>query len=73
MFCPTFSKNPAKNNEALANFNFNIPAVYTWYSDLQAYSRTSEQRTLWEQAFCPLFGGYPYLGGSLRLDCIILQ
>ena len=29
------------------------------------YSRTSEERTLWEQAFCPLFGGCPYLGGSL--------
>ena len=28
------------------------------------YSRTSEQRTLWEHRFCPLFGGCPYLGGS---------
>ena len=28
-------------------------------------SRTSEQRTLWEGIFCPLFGGCPYLGGSI--------
>ena len=28
------------------------------------YSRASEQRTLWEQASCPLLGGCPYLGGS---------
>ena len=27
------------------------------------YSRASKHRTLWEQAFCPLFGGCPYLGG----------
>ena len=29
------------------------------------YSRISEQRTLWEWVFCPLFGGCPYLGGSI--------
>ena len=29
------------------------------------YSRTSEQRTLWERVFCPLFRGCPYLGGSI--------
>ena len=27
---------------------------------------TSKERTFWEQAFCPLFGGCPYLGGSLN-------
>ena len=31
----------------------------------KVYSRTSEERTLWEQAFCPLFRGCPYLRGSL--------
>ena len=30
-----------------------------------SYSRTSKQRTLWEQVFCPLFRGCPYLGGSI--------
>ena len=30
------------------------------------YSQTSKERTFWEQAFCPLFGGCPYLGGSLN-------
>ena len=29
------------------------------------YSGTSEERTLWEQHFCPLFGGCPLLGGCL--------
>ena len=30
---------------------------------IMQYSGTSEQRTLWERVFCPLFGGCPYLGG----------
>ena len=30
---------------------------------MRYYSRTSEQRTLWERVFC---GGCPYLGGSPR-------
>ena len=34
------------------------------------YSRTSEQRTLWEQAFCPFFRGCPYLRGLLYFDFI---
>ena len=39
------------------------------YDRLQSnYSRASEQRTLWERAFCPLFGGCPYLGGLLLFD-----
>ena len=51
-----------------------IPAaIYYMAALLAMYSRASEQRTIWEQAFCPLFGGCPYLGGSLRFDCIILQ
>ena len=29
------------------------------------YSGTSEERTLWERPFCPLFGGCPLLGGCL--------
>ena len=29
------------------------------------YSGTSEERTLWERHFCPLFGGCPLLGGCL--------
>ena len=29
------------------------------------YSGTSEQRTLWERVFCPLFGDCSYLGGSI--------
>ena len=33
--------------------------------DILHNSRTSEQNTLWEQVFCPLFGGCPYLGGSI--------
>ena len=37
------------------------------------YSRTSEQRTLWERVFCPLFGGCPYLGGLLYFDIIIMS
>ena len=37
------------------------------------YSRTSEQRTLWERVFCPLFGGCPYLRGSLYFDIIIMS
>ena len=37
------------------------------------YSRTSEQRTLWERVFCPLFGGCPYLGGSLYFYIIIMS
>ena len=28
------------------------------------YSGTSEERTIWEQRFCPLFRGCPYLEGS---------
>ena len=35
------------------------------YLDENNYSRTSEERTLWEQRSCPLFGGCPYLEGSL--------
>ena len=34
----------------------------------ELYSRTSEQRTLWERVFCPFFGGCPYLGGSPCFD-----
>ena len=34
------------------------------------YSQASEQRTLWEWAFCPLFGGCPYLGGLPLFDYI---
>ena len=34
------------------------------------YSRASEQRTLWERAVCPLFGGCPYLGGLPLFDYI---
>jgi len=29
------------------------------------YSRTSEQRTLWDRGFCPLFRGCPLLGDRL--------
>ena len=29
------------------------------YLDENSYSRTSEERTLWEQRFCPWFGGFP--------------
>ena len=38
--------------------------VFSRIDSLRTYSRTSEQRTLWEHKFCPLFGGCPYLGGS---------
>ena len=31
------------------------------------HSQASEQRTLWEPAFCPLFGGCPFLGGLPHL------
>ena len=31
-------------------------------------AQTSEQKTLWERVFCPLFGGCPYHGGSI-LKC----
>ena len=55
-------------------FNFNMCVLtladymhvcewYGWY-----YSRASEQRTLWERAFCLLFGGCPYLGGLPLFD-----
>ena len=27
------------------------------------YSKTSEERTLWDRGLCPLFGGCPLLGG----------
>ena len=37
-------------------------------NDTTDYSRASEQRTLWERASCPLFGGCPYLGGSWFLN-----
>ena len=30
-----------------------------------SYSETSEERTLWERHFCPLFGGCPLLRGCL--------
>ena len=40
---------------------------------LYVYSRASEQRTLWERAFCPLFGGCPYLGGLPLFDYSIFQ
>ena len=40
---------------------------------VNVYSRTSEQRTLWERVFCPLFGGCPYLGGSPYFDIIIIS
>ena len=36
--------------------------------EVEIYSRASEQRTLWERAFCPLFGGCPYLGGLPLFD-----
>ena len=29
------------------------------------YSRTSEERTLWDGGLCPLFGGFALLGGCL--------
>ena len=31
----------------------------------EVYSGTSEERTLWEWHFCPLFRGCPLLGGCL--------
>ena len=34
------------------------------FGSSMGYSRTSEQRTLWERVYCPFFGGCPYLGGS---------
>ena len=37
------------------------------------YNRASEQRTLWERAYCPLFGGCPYLGGLPFFDYSIFQ
>ena len=37
------------------------------------YSQASKQRTLWERAFCPLFGGCPYLGGLPLFDYSIFQ
>ena len=37
----------------------------TPYIPLYDYSETSEERTLWERHFCPLFGGCPLLGGCL--------
>ena len=36
------------------------------------YSGTSEERTIWEQRFCPFFGGCPYLGGS-PFYCFLLH
>ena len=35
------------------------------------YSGTFEERTIWEQRFCPLFGGFPSLGGS-RFYCFFI-
>ena len=43
------------------NEHRNVPKTVDTRRDC---SRTSKERTFWEQAFCPLFGG-PYLGGSL--------
>ena len=37
------------------------------------YSRASEQKTLWERVFCPLFGGCPYLGGLPLFDYSIFN
>ena len=51
---------------SLGSLDFCFPESYLpVYAHL--YSRTSEERTLWEQRFCPLFGGCPYLGGSVHL------
>ena len=45
------------------------------------YSKTSEERTLWDRGLCPLFGGCPPLGGcpfftskpySVCLKCILV-
>ena len=45
------------------------------------YSKTSEERTLWDRGLCPLFGGCPLLGGcpfftskpySACLKCILV-
>ena len=56
----------------LFHYHFFIMFIlqYVILSDY-VYSRTSDQRTRWERVFCPLFGGCPYLGGSLYFDIII--
>ena len=36
------------------------------------YSQASEQRILWERAFCPLFGGCPYLGSVPHFDLKVM-
>jgi len=40
--------------------------------EIWLYSRTSEQRTLWEWVFCPFFGGCPYLEGSPYFDILCI-
>ena len=49
-------------NMHVLNSGLHEVQLYTLCTD---YSRTSEQRTHWERVFCPLFGGCPYLGGSI--------
>ena len=52
-------------------FNTSIPGELTVSSvvvdDAGNYSQTSEERTLWDSGFCPLFRGYPLLGGCIAL------
>ena len=61
-------KNGANINQAMQVWNIQYVSMYVHVRVTEytcTYSRTSKERTLWEQAFCPLFGGCPYLGGSL--------
>ena len=61
----------SRKQRAVENFSssalvyHNIMLVEQSYFSSAMYSQTSKQRTLWERAFCPLFGGCPYLGGSI--------
>ena len=47
-----------------------VPLFADYASRLYMYSQTSEERTLWEQRFCPSFAGCPCLGDSLFFNFV---
>ena len=48
----------------VCNQLYNMHGAFLVDGVVADYSGTSEERTIWEQRFCPLFRGCPYLGGS---------
>ena len=61
------SRNELENQVSLASSQIQVisnPGALDISEPAHRTLPSSEERTLWERALCPLFGGCPYLGGS---------